>query len=74
MKPIGGLAKSSFSRLGPRTDWQRESLGGRRSDWLRSVQTPLRHQRRWRGASRVRHPNFLFSVLTKVGETGPSNP
>jgi hypothetical protein len=36
--------------------------------------TPLRHQRRWRGAPRVRHPNFLFTVLTKVGETGPSNP
>jgi hypothetical protein len=35
--------------------------------------TPLRHQRRWPGAPRVRHPNFLFSVLTKVGETGPSN-
>jgi hypothetical protein len=25
--------------------------------------TPLRHQRRWRGAPRVRHPNFLFATF-----------
>jgi hypothetical protein len=73
MKPIGGLAKSSFSRLGPHTDWQREALGGCRSDWLRSVQNTFTSPTAVAGRASSTPPQFPFSVLTKVSETGPSN-
>jgi hypothetical protein len=32
--------------------------------------TPLRHQRRWRGAPRVRHPNFLLVFLPRWAKQG----
>jgi hypothetical protein len=73
MKPIGGLAKSSFSRLGPHTDWQREALGGCRSDWLRSVQNTFTSPTAVAGRASSTPPQFPFSVLTRVSETGPSN-
>ena len=69
MKPIGGLAKSSFSRLGPRTDWQREALGGCRSDWLRSVQNTFTSPTAVAGRASSTPPQFLFYCSYQGGRS-----